>query len=142
MVSAYQDSDCKAGEEEPIDMSDSDRDRDHGEGEGHGAEELRDIGGRVRQDLGDLREAAQRNLAALFSDWRRFVERNPELALGGAFGVGFLLSGAIVSRTTARLVRAALRIYLRRLSGLAVGYLAGELRDLARGVNAAATTTA
>jgi hypothetical protein len=78
------------------------------------APSLRELGERVRRDLGELRGAAERERDQIMGQLRRVVDEHPLASVGVAFGVGYLLSGALLSRTTARLVRLGVRLYVGR----------------------------
>jgi hypothetical protein len=92
---------------------------------------IREAGERVRDDLERLREAAERRRAQLLGELQRLVAEHPLGAVAAAFGVGYLLSGALLSRTTARVLGIGARIYLGQMvrGGLGeqlLGAFAGE----------------
>jgi len=78
------------------------------------APSIREVGERVKQDLGALRGAAERERDQVLEQVRRLVDEHPLASVGAAFGAGYLLSGALFSRATMRLVRFGVRYYLGR----------------------------
>ena len=76
---------------------------------------MRDLGGKVKDDLAELREAADRRRAELLEQARQLMDQHPFLAVGAACGIGYVLSGALFSRLTGRLVLTGARMYLGRM---------------------------
>jgi hypothetical protein len=92
----------------------------------HGHEEpappsLGEIGDRLREDLSMLRDAAERSRDQALDRVLGFVNEHPFAAVAVAFGAGFALSGALLSRTTARLAWLGGRLYLAQLMRGAIG---------------------
>ncbi len=80
---------------------------------------------RMRDDFESLREAAMRRREELVGKLRRFIDDHPFAAVGIAFGVGYVLSGALLSRTTAKLLGVGVKAYLGpMLSSMVKGGLA------------------
>jgi hypothetical protein len=79
------------------------------------APSIREVGERVKRDLGALRGAAERERAQILGEVQRLVDQHPFAAVGVAFAAGYVVSGALLSRATARLVRVGVRMYLGRL---------------------------
>ena len=93
-----------------------------GEAKAAGGEpSMRDLGGKVKDDLSELREAAERRREELLGEASRLVDEHPFLALGAAFGAGYVLSGALFSRLTARLAMVGARAYLGRVLKTTLG---------------------
>ena len=69
----------------------------------------------IARDFDELREAAERRGEAALVELRALVDRHPLASLGVAFGTGYLLSGAILSRLTLRLAAMGARFYAGRL---------------------------
>jgi hypothetical protein len=86
---------------------------------------MREVGERMREDVYMLRDAAGRRRDELLDQGRRFVDQHPLAAVGIAFGLGYLISGALLSRTTGKLLRLGARFYLRRLLHSGIGQLVG-----------------
>jgi hypothetical protein len=92
---------------------------------------LAEMTDRVRSDLSELGHVAGEKSAELRDRLYEFVQQQPLPALGAAFAVGYLLSGALFSRATGRVVAMASRILLGRLAQQvldagALGALSGE----------------
>lgn len=75
---------------------------------------LRELGEQVRDDLWALRETASRRRDELLGKARAQIDEHPLAAVGIAFGAGYLLSGALLSRLTMRVVVIGARWYLAR----------------------------
>jgi len=78
----------------------------------NGHSTVKEAGGRLRDDFESLREAAAERRAQLVETVRRFIDQHPFASVGIALGVGYVLSGALLSRTTAKLVGIGVRAYL------------------------------
>ena len=76
---------------------------------------LSEVSDKMREDFTQLREAVQRETDALSRQARSYIEQHPYAAVGAAFGVGFLLSGGLFSRTTARTLAFGTRFLVGRL---------------------------
>jgi hypothetical protein len=63
-----------------------------------------EVGARVGESFDELRRALVQRTRELRDAVTSFVDERPLQAVGLAFGVGYLLSGALLSRTTARVV--------------------------------------
>jgi hypothetical protein len=75
---------------------------------------LSDVGEKVRQDFQLFREAVQRETGELRERARTYVDQHPWAAVGAAFGIGFLLSGGLFSRATARTLAFGTRFLIGR----------------------------
>jgi hypothetical protein len=69
----------------------------------------------VRADLDELRAAAERRRDELVAKLHDIVDEHPFVAVAAAFGAGYALSGALVSRFTMRLLSLGGRLYFGRL---------------------------
>ena len=69
----------------------------------------------MRDDVAQLREAAERRGDEVIEQIRSLVVEHPLAAVGAAFGIGYLLSGALVSRTTLRFGLLGARWYAGRM---------------------------
>lgn len=69
----------------------------------------------MRDDVQQLREAAERRGDEVIEQVRSLVDEHPLAAVGAAFGLGYLLSGALVSRTTLRFAVLGARWYAGRM---------------------------
>jgi hypothetical protein len=92
---------------------------------------LGEVGDRVRQDFGLFREALQRETADLRNTANKYIQEHPLYAIGAAFGVGFLLSGGLFSRFTARGLGFGARFFIGRMlreviGGAGVGFVSGQ----------------
>lgn len=76
-----------------------------------------DIGAQAREDFHMMREAAQKHGSDFIEGWRSFVEEHPFAAVGAAFGIGFALSGGLMSRATFKIGSLVARLYGRRFIG-------------------------
>jgi hypothetical protein len=94
---------------------------------------IRELGEKVKSDLHELRGVAEKRKDELFGELRALVGRHPFASVGAAFGAGYVLSGALLSRTTARAVRLGLRIYLGRLIKSTLGAELGHVLGVDRG---------
>jgi hypothetical protein len=94
--------------------------------DGDGARAVSEAGARVREDVAQLRRAAARAGDEVHDRLRRFVDEHPVAAIGIAFGAGYLLSGALVSRTTLRLVAFGARALVGPLVKSMIGSGLGE----------------
>lgn len=75
---------------------------------------IRDLGESIRADFIQLGEAAEQQSRQLVEQLRTWVIDHPLTAVGAAFGVGFALSGGIVSRNAMRLLGWGGRLYARK----------------------------
>lgn len=64
----------------------------------------------VKQSLDQLREGFSERTQEIRDKVNAFVDEQPLAAVGIAFGVGYLLSGALLSRTTFRAARIGARV--------------------------------
>jgi len=78
-------------------------DRDEMKSRGETREQLFDEIQAVREQVGERAAEIRRTVMTL-------ADEHPLLTVGAAFGVGYLLSGAIYSRTTARLIGVGARL--------------------------------
>src|SRR4051794_26993688 len=82
---------------------------------------IRDIGGTVKQDLSQLRDVVEHRRDELLGQVRDLVAEHPVAAVGVAFGAGYVLSGALFSRLTWRVLSVGARWYAGRMLQGAVG---------------------
>lgn len=75
----------------------------------------------VRDDITQLRETVERRQQEMTDQVKQLVTEHPVAAVGIAFGAGYLLSGALLSRFTLRIATAGARWYLSRMLRDAVG---------------------
>lgn len=101
---------------------------------------LHDVGERFRGDLRMLRDVADQRTQDLLAGVRGFVEERPLTSLAAAFGIGFALSGGLVSKPTMRVIGLATRLYLRRYLTAVLGSAAAELLGGAAGNGGTATS--
>jgi hypothetical protein len=92
---------------------------------------LSEVSERVRNDFGMFRDALERETANLRGTANKYVQEHPLYAVGAAFGVGFLLSGGLFSRFTARGLSFGARFLLGRMlrqviGGAGAGFVAGQ----------------
>ena len=73
-----------------------------------------------------LTDARQRG-EELYSTGRQWVVEHPLPAVAGAFVVGYVLAGGLVSKTTLRLAKMGMRFYLKNFLSDFVGRGAQEL---------------
>lgn len=71
---------------------------------------LENLGERVREDVKLIRRAAERQRDEILGRVRELVKEQPLLALGAAFGIGYLLSGALISRATGKMLLLSSRL--------------------------------
>ena len=88
-------------------------------------------------DLGELGRAARARSAQLVEQVTAFVDEHPYASIGMAFGVGYLLSGALLSRATLKALGFGGRVFAggllkQLLAGGALGFLAPVLQDVAK----------
>jgi hypothetical protein len=76
---------------------------------------MQDVGEHMKQDFAELRAAAERRRDEVLSQVRELVDQHPLAAVGAAFGAGYLLSGALLSRMTFRLALLGARWYAGRM---------------------------
>lgn len=86
-----------------------------------------EMGDRVRDDLDALRDVFRQRSSEMYSNGRRWVGEHPLAAIGAAFGLGYVLAGGLVSKTTWRVARVGARLYLRRFVGELLGRGIAEL---------------
>lgn len=89
---------------------------------------------RLREDFDLLREAVAQRTEDVRQSFTTFVDEHPLAAVGVAFGAGYLLSGALYSRTTGRLLGFGARMLLGAAvrSAIAMGGL-GALASIVEG---------
>ena len=92
---------------------------------------LGEVSERVREDFGLFREALERETADLRNTANKYIQEHPLYAVGAAFGVGFLLSGGLFSKFTARSLGFGARFFIGRMlreviSGAGVGFVSGQ----------------
>jgi hypothetical protein len=75
---------------------------------------IEEVAERVREDLWMLRDAASRRRDELYDRARGFIDQHPLAAVGAAFALGYVLSGALLSRATVRVAVLAGRLFLGR----------------------------
>jgi hypothetical protein len=73
---------------------------------------IEDVTNRVSENFNELRDELDGRTKELRDNLHSFVDSNPLLAVGVAFGVGYLLSGALVSRTTFKIASLGSRVLL------------------------------
>ena len=89
---------------------------------------LSEVGDRLRDDIELVRDAVRRETDDLRRSAFGFVQEHPYSAVAAAFGVGFVLSGGLFSRATAKTVSFGTRFLLGRfLKQLIAGAGAGLL---------------
>lgn len=90
---------------------------------GNGKKEpsMSDIGAHVREDISQFREAAEKRQHELTDQVTQMVSEHPVASVAIAFGAGYILSGALLSRFTIRLATAGARWYLGRMLRDAIG---------------------
>jgi hypothetical protein len=71
---------------------------------GEGDPKLGETAEQLLGDLDMLRDAVAQRAEEVRDQVTGFVNEHPYAAMGAAFGIGYLLSGALVSRTTGRLL--------------------------------------
>src|SRR5690349_5106417 len=65
---------------------------------------LGEVSGRMREDLQKLREAIEQQTSQPRSNLVGLANQRPFATVAAALGVGFILSGGLFSRTTARAI--------------------------------------
>ena len=68
-----------------------------------------DLRENVAEHVDEIRQEVTQKVAELRETVTSFVNEKPLQSVGIAFGIGYVLSGALVSRTTARLAQIGLR---------------------------------
>jgi hypothetical protein len=76
---------------------------------------LSEVGDKVREDFDMFREAVQRETAEIRHTANQFIQEHPFYAVGAAFGVGFLLSGGLFSKATAKTLKFGTRFLMGKL---------------------------
>jgi hypothetical protein len=74
-----------------------------------------EAGSKVREDFDQFREAVQRETEQIRKTANQFIQEHPFYAVGAAFGVGFILSGGLFSKATARTLKFGTRFLMGRL---------------------------
>ncbi len=97
---------------------------------------MTESGERVAGDLDELGRAARARSGELLRSVNAFVDEHPYASMGIAFGVGYVLAGALFSRTTMRALGFGARFaaggLVRQLvAGGGLGFLAPVLQNLA-----------
>lgn len=91
-------------------------------------ENVEDVGAGAAANFDELRQQLSQRTQEVRAAVGSFVDERPLTAVGIAFGIGYLLSGALVSRLTARVIGVGGRIVLgNALRTLAPGLLLGAL---------------
>ena len=93
-------------------------------------------GERSADDLKSMMETVQQRGSEMLEVGKAWVTEHPLAAIGAAFGVGFVLAGGLVSKTTLRVLKLGARLYFRRFVSDLVGKGAQELfggMDIATG---------
>jgi hypothetical protein len=91
---------------------------------------------RISENFQEIRQGIQEKAQEYRASLNAFVDENPLGAVAIAFGLGYLVSGALVSRLTARLVGMGGRIVIGNLLRQAVaGIGPGLILDALRGEN-------
>ncbi len=90
---------------------------------------LRDQGKKIEQDLSQFGRTVEKRGSELLDNAFSFVREHPYAAVGGAFVAGWILSGALFSRSTAKLFGFGARfiggaLVKQALAGGALGMLA------------------
>lgn len=70
---------------------------------------ITEVAHRLREDVGMLMSAIDRERGALEDRVRNLVEEHPVATLAGAFGIGYVLGGGIFSRRSLPIFGMALR---------------------------------
>jgi hypothetical protein len=73
--------------------------------------DLDELKERAERDAEELRHAAMKRGSQLRDAAFSFVQEHPYAAVGAAFGVGYLVSGALLSRSTFRLLGIGGRLF-------------------------------
>ena len=82
---------------------------------------IRDAGAKVASDVENFANVARERGTELAHTGRQWVLDHPIAAVAAAFGVGYVLAGGLVSKTTLRLVQMGAKLYLRKVIGEALG---------------------
>ena len=95
---------------------------------------LRGQGKKIEQDVSHFGRTVEKRGSELLDNAFSFVREHPYAAVGGAFAVGWLLSGALFSRSTAKLVGIGARfaagaLVKQALAGGMLGFLAPVVQD-------------
>jgi hypothetical protein len=90
---------------------------------------INEVADRVGQNFEDVKNKLSERTSEIHSTVQAFVDESPLRAVGIAFGVGYLLSGALFSRTTMRVAGLGGRFVLGGLikqlvTGMGPGVLA------------------
>lgn len=94
-----------------------------GQQQGPSMHDVRETSARVRADVDELRREGE----ALLGQLRSLVDQHPLAAVGAAMGTGYVLSGALVSRTTLRIAMLGARLYLNKMLSRRLGGLAASM---------------
>jgi hypothetical protein len=105
-----------------------------------------DLGARVGENFDELRSELGDRVQEIRETIGNYVDAHPLASVGIAFGVGYLLSGALFSRTTLKAAtlggRFALGGFLKQLvAGVGPGILAAALGGSGQGQSAATEST-
>ena len=76
---------------------------------------LSEVREKVREDVDLFREAVQRETDEFTRNARSYIEQHPYVAVGAAFGVGYILAGGLFSKMTARTLAFGTRFLAGRL---------------------------
>lgn len=68
-------------------------------------------------DFKSMMETVQQRGSEMLETGKQWVTEHPLAAIGAAFGVGFVLAGGLVSKTTLRVLKLGARLYFRRFVG-------------------------
>ena len=77
---------------------------------------VREASRRLRGDLGDLYAAMSRSQEDLAGRVGGFVRERPYASIAIAFGIGYVLGGGLLSRTSSRLFSIGARLYGLKLA--------------------------
>ena len=96
--------------------------------------DLHAAGERVAADFDQLREAMLQRTGEIRDTVTGFVQEHPYMAVGAAFAAGYVISGALVSRTTGRLLGFGMRFLVgamikQAVSGAGLGIIAGSFGE-------------
>jgi hypothetical protein len=70
---------------------------------------------RLKEDLSQLTRALRDRKGEIEEAMRRIVDEHPYLSLAAAFAAGYAISGALLSRTTARAIAFGGRVVIARV---------------------------
>ena len=95
-------------------------------------ENVDDVEARAAGSFDELRKEVSQRTEEVRAAVSSFVDERPLTAVGIAFGVGYLLSGALVSRLTARLIAVGGRVVIGNalrsmVAGMGPGLVLGAL---------------